>query len=771
MNSRFSMVFCLPSLVLAAAIAGCATTEEKSAEPVKPEAKVEAAAKKPAAPAKPKTFQQQLSEFNRSMNAKWNGKLTNGKSIEALLKFRDEVAGTNRADRLATELSILDLCVMPPWTAVKRWDLTLQDKYIPEFSKPVVDDATLPLQTRLDFATYYCRWLAGEKRFKEADAVAAKMIDAALKTPKTPAHLTCRAYKLKADCRRWDFDYDGALAAAKEAMKHNLGDGRVKACDIAFEFGHPEEAEKLWAAANDPYGKVCYFNDRKQGARVRKEALAYVTCPTNQPARRSEVLNRFFLVDKSPEGAAARASLAKDYVPGGAWWMNNMLKSLYVKGDWAFFAEIYAFARMKTMDNPAGHRAYVFALGASGQKDLALMKAGEYLKDEKLDKKERAKLGALVAVISGADALVPLAAIKDEPKAYAEAVRDTATWCLNMEKNAECRRYAEAYQALVRPQPKRVVGVKWLDEAVTSISDWRRIEAGLEKTYVDIKMQGDLDNLVTDVATGRVAVEKTEKDTDDAKFEVSTLCDVNGLSIFLRVRDANARLVEKGLAGGLGTEMYFAPGDNQPYICFGSTPRAGVEFCFQTAYETADHKRLNVTGPRDRYSLVSEVAFSDDDYVLRLFFPWDAFYQKLPTAGTEWKFECLSFGPKGGVSWGGAQGVHESSSWGRLRFALTEAQLRAIKRRLIYATYKSWNVPSHGEVAPFDKWADPVIGDPEFYKTALKPLEAELVGYQKRVTADMSDADVDEIAEKALGRWIGIRHVIDVLRREYLLTH
>ena len=41
----------------------------------------------------------------------------------------------------------------------------------------------------------------------------------------------------------------------------------------------------------------------------------------------------------------------------------------------------------------------------------------------------------------------------------------------------------------------------------------------------------------------------------------------------------------------------------------------------------------------------------------------------------------------------------------------------------------------------------------------------------KSEKGDMSDADVDEIAEKALGRWIGIRHVIDVLRREYLLTH
>ena len=72
-------------------------------------------------------------------------------------------------------------------------------------------------------------------------------------------------------------------------------------------------------------------------------------------------------------------------------------------------------------------------------------------------------------------------------------------------------------------------------------------------------------------------------------------------------------------------------------------------------------------------------------------------------------------------------------------------------------------------MATFDRWADPVVGDPAFYEASLKPLEAELKAYAKRVTPEMTDADVNDIYEHAVPRWIGLKHVIDRLRREYLI--
>ena len=146
--------------------------------------------------------------------------------------------------------------------------------------------------------------------------------------------------------------------------------------------------------------------------------------------------------------------------------------------------------------------------------------------------------------------------------------------------------------------------------------------------------------------------------------------------------------------------------------------------------------------------------------------PWSAFYQKLPAAsGTEWRFECLA----DGHSWGGSQGVHESSSWGRLVFDLKPGELAAIRRRLVYDTCKAWSRSGHGALSAFDRWGDPVVGDPEFYEECLKPLEAELKAQAAKVRPDMSDDEVNEVYEKGAKVWIGLDHEIDALRREWLL--
>ena len=66
--------------------------------------------------------------------------------------------------------------------------------------------------------------------------------------------------------------------------------------------------------------------------------------------------------------------------------------------------------------------------------------------------------------------------------------------------------------------------------------------------------------------------------------------------------------------------------------------------------------------------------------------PWIAFYQKLPAApGAEWRFECLA----DGHSWGGSQGVHESSSWGHLVFNLKPAEIAAFLVERIPAGLRS----------------------------------------------------------------------------------
>ena len=308
--------------------------------------------------------------------------------------------------------------------------------------------------------------------------------------------------------------------------------------------------------------------------------------------------------------------------------------------------------------------------------------------------------------------------------------------------------------------------VKFFDRPVSSIDAWRAIADSLEKSYVDVKMCGELDSLETDVATGRTTIEKTALDSKDAKMEVTAFCDVEGLKIVMRVVDQNARAVEQGFAGGIGTECYFAPGANEPYICFSSTPKEGIGFVFYTAYSSAYAQRVEFDDEKSPYALRQETEFTDGDYALMITLPWRAFYQKLPAAaGTEWRFECLA----DGCSWGGSQGIHESSSWGHLVFNLKPAEIAAIRRRLVYDTYKTWSRTGHGQLSAFDRWGDSVVGDPEFSAAVLKPLEASLKAETAKVTATMSDDEVNEVYEKGAKVWIGLDHEIDALRQAWLL--
>ena len=100
-------------------------------------------------------------------------------------------------------------------------------------------------------------------------------------------------------------------------------------------------------------------------------------------------------------------------------------------------------------------------------------------------------------------------------------------------------------------------------------------------------------------------------------------------------------------------------------------------------------------------------------------------------------------------------------------FELKPEDVTAIRRAVICRTVKDWS--KLGYFDRFEKWADPELGDPAFYEEVLKPIEQELKGYAGEVKADMSDADVNRVYEKACVRWVGISHEIDRLRREWLM--
>jgi len=181
-------------------------------------------------------------------------------------------------------------------------------------------------------------------------------------------------------------------------------------------------------------------------------------------------------------------------------------------------------------------------------------------------------------------------------------------------------------------------------------------------------------------------------------------------------------------------EMYFAPGKNQPYICIGADAMNGLNFIFNTTYNNINNTRPDQQD--HRYSFHSEMDYTDNDYVLHMFFSWDSFYNKLPENNSEWRFEVLAFAPNGGYTWGGSRGIHSASQWGNLKFVLNQEQIAKIRKEILIRACRDYRkVRVEPKVAEniFDMWRDPYVGDPDFYAKCIVPLKDELAAYETEV--------------------------------------
>ena len=711
-----------------------------------------------------------MQAIDADVNAQMKNRAMFRDIVESLeRRIAGEDVKTNAALRVHVDKKILSLCDTPTWIYFGRWDKKWSEAHVPGVCEREISAADCPNGDKIVFLRALARQQAGGKDYAASIATAEK----ALALEGLKPHELFGAHCLAADAFKWADRYEDAKAAYRKAAQYNPVGAAKELANLAFDYGNEADVTAAWNGVDDVYARLSWFYDHDR-AKAAGDAFAYISDANNPAPRRREILIRYFGTDKSKRGDSAREiARGLDYAGFMDWRIRVEFENVYRFGDWAFFAKLAeVFSSWSWFHDPGRYRAYLFSLVATGRGGEVAKLADDFLAKDAAKAKpavgpfDRVRFEMLKALAAGKD-MVPVAkAANLGVKEYAQTLQIAAQWCLNLQRNEECERYTAAYRALFKETPARRYAVKYLDKPVSSIAAWRAVADSLEKSYVDVKMCGELDSLETDVATGRAEIEKTALDSKDAKMEVSSFCDVEGLKIVMRVADANVRAVENGFAGGIGTECYFAPGVGEPYICFSSSPKEGIGFVFYTAYSSAYSQRVEFDDGKSPYALRQETAFSDGDYVLMVSFPWRAFYQKLPAAsGTEWRFECLA----DGYSWGGSQGVHESSSWGSLVFDLKPAEITAIRRRLVYDTYKGWSRTGHGVLSAFDRWGDPVVGDPEFYESALKPLEATLKAEAAKVKADMSDAEVNEVYEKGAKVWIGLDHRIDELRQKWLL--
>lgn len=702
-------------------------------------------------------------------------------------KLNDPAIAADPMCRLFLYEQIITYAKTPPWTQLARYDWNNIHAELPAAAKAIQDDKEIKNPLKLKAYRALVEYYSGEQKWDEAEKTARQaMTLIGLDEEKQAAAVT-----ILADVYRFSEKYDLFCKTVEEAKKIHPVTAANYGAAVMMQHGKKDEAAALWKSVNAPYEELLFYTDYIPatthfgrhgffGHGIRgltddrsKQALAFVLDTNNDTAKRFEVAARYFFQINTPDAKKARKSLigtpAKQVSQFGIFFQ---LIYAYSRGDYELVTELAElYAPLKSFwSMPARKKIRIISYGAAGKIDEAVKFADEAIADEKTTPLDRARYQFYKAILKGESTDGILAAAKLPRKDEAAVLLSAARNCQIWKKYDLVEKYSADYLKYFAEQKKPVMPVVYFDQPVSNITAWRNVWSKLDKQHFNIKYRGSLEFLETDVATGdrNVNIDKNAKE-QDRFMELTALCDIHGLHLFLRMEADNARQIEQGLAPAVSPEIYFAPGENQPYTCIGAEARTGLGFMFHTTYNNKGHQRID---PKNAYtSFKIESEFTDKDYVIHLFFAWDDYANKLPANGTDWRFDAIIWGPAGGYSWGGSQGVHAASAWGNLRFQLTDKQLNQIRRALIFKTYKSWkNVQRDPSTRAniFLCWSDSGVGDPEFYAKILKPLEAELDAYAAKVKPDMTDADVAEIYTKAYPRWKGIVHEIDELRRKYL---
>jgi hypothetical protein len=128
----------------------------------------------------------------------------------------------------------------------------------------------------------------------------------------------------------------------------------------------------------------------------------------------------------------------------------------------------------------------------------------------------------------------------------------------------------------------------------------------------------------------------------------------------------------------------------------------------------------------------------------------------------------MFWGRKGNCSWNGLKTIHGRSSWGRLAFELTDADRLRILRTVLVAARREYESEKRPTGA-CGRWKNAEVGDPAFYEGVLKPVVEKLDAAAARISAEMDDATVEELAKTALPSWHNFKFEVQRLRADYLL--
>ena len=430
----------------------------------------------------------------------------------------------------------------------------------------------------------------------------------------------------------------------------------------------------------------------------------------------------------------------------------------------------------------------VFALTATGDRAAAraeiakALAAGEKLKPEET---YQLKVMDLILATAGDENAVFAALEKGEgalAAAHPEKGRKTsfahaASVASASGDVALMRGAARYYKTVVNPTLERKsYTVRFSKRLVAGAGDWVNLPFTPDESDFDRQYGGSgLAFMTTDVATGDRgnAVEGGEK-VRQHPTTLQAVADEWGVHILFTFYDRRARQFESGELDCGSYECYIAPGENQPYACFMTSPKADSQATvMNTTYQTFGHRRID---PKNPASMKSETFYTDNAILSYVAFSWNNFPEHVPAFGGEWDFESIFWGPVKSA-WNGTETIHGRSTWGKLRFELDDAARVAILRAQLFKAvngYKAEKSPRGSRASGlqegcFDHWADDGVGDPAFYEAKLAPLVAELDAVAEKVKVGMADADVKDICEKYLSKFINIRQIVAQLRSAWVV--
>jgi len=589
----------------------------------------------------------------------------------------------------------------------------------------------------------------------------------------------------------WQEKCDEAVATYKEILtKANSGRAKSRVSQLIagalVYFNRHEEAAQVYRDAGLPLEEAKVYRRSLTPEKAKPIALKVLE-NEQQPEDVRRQAYEFFMEPGKDDRQIAEKHLAfymKNFSPGanaGSFW--SQARNAMMSANYEYALRCLEIARTTTAykDDFLAVLYQVNALAGLGRTAEAAKVAGDHAASAKFTPEQRYQMALTAAMLQVGEQPGEIAkafraveaASADarhlDSKKRADLILKVGRTAMIANRSVAAKEIYSVYENLFVPEPKKLYTVTFSETPISGLAAWEHLRVQPVKQLLDRQFGGDMDFLVTDVATGdRGAGIGSEGAAKKIRFtELAAICDVNGIHFVFTVYDDRAREVEAKLAGGGSCEGYIAPGQNQPYTCFLADLQSGEISTWPSTYNNERHRRIE----KGSSAIRSELAFTDEGYKTYMFLAWDSFYDKLPEAGDLWDFEVLHWSRSVRYSWNGTKSIHGRSTWGNLQFNIPRKGMLDIKRRQIFkacAKFKAEKSTDGKHQGVIDFWKDAAVGDAQFYQEAVAPYVETLDAFVPLVKVDMSDADVELVFRQAVPGWNELRFKIAALRRQYL---